>query len=179
MPDLTYEQYKIIREELSKSTATQFVKVLLNEYSNNLDNLSVLLSYIPQLADKVVQTKQNVINRYSWATDLLLGERYSHPVGTRKARRGAKQSDQFPILLYTCLVHIPNGNIEGQSVSVKAFFDEFVDAIRNKRGFDYESAKDWRWLRDVAGGDELVEKVVKDYIDKDFVLPNNMKEERI
>lgn len=59
------------------------------------------------------------------------------------------------------IAHIPDGNIEGQSISVKAFFDEFVDAIRNKRGFDYESAEDWKWLCGVAGGDKLVEKVVR------------------
>ena len=76
---LTLEQEKIIQQEISKSTANEFVKRLLDEYSNDLENLNKLLSFIPKLAEKSLNIKQREINRYSWSTDLLLAERYHYP----------------------------------------------------------------------------------------------------
>lgn len=168
---LTFEQEKIIQSELSKSTANEFVKRLLGECSNNLENLSTLISYIPKLADKSLNMKQREINRYSWSTDLLLAERYNYPLNKRKARKNSNNNPDFPTLLYTCLTHIDINSIDMQSISVKAFFDEFVDALRNKRGFDYDDISDWEWLSNVANGSRYVTEIIRTYINKDFVPP--------
>ena len=48
---LSLEQYQIIKNELTKETAKEFVKTLLDMYANNVENVSDLLSYIPQLAE--------------------------------------------------------------------------------------------------------------------------------
>ena len=168
---LTAEQMNIIYNELSKSTADEFVRCLLDAYSNDLENLSKLLSYIPKLADKSLNIKQREINRYSWSMDLLLTERYHYPPRNRKTRKNSKNSPEFPLLLYTCLSHINPDYIDRQSVGVKAFFEEFVDALANKRGFDYNKDSDWKWLDGVANGSQLVTWTIRTYIDKDFVPP--------
>ena len=168
---LTFEQEKIIQQEISKSTANELVKRLLDEYSNDLENLNKLLSFIPKLAEKSLNMKQKEINRYSWSADLLLAERYHYPLNKRKARKNSNNNPDFPTLLYTCIAHINLNYIDSQSKSVKAFFDEFVDALRNKRGFDYDDTSDWEWLSNVANGSRYVTEVIKTYIDKDFVPP--------
>ena len=168
---LTIEQENIIRQELSKSTADEFVRCLLDTYSNDLENLSQLLAFIPKLADKSLNIKQREINRYNWSTDLLLVERYDCPPRKRKVRKNSDYNPDFPTLLYTCIAHINPTTIDGQSIAVKAFFEEFVDAVKNKRGFDYEDKGDWEWLVGIANGGELVTQVVRTYIDKDFVPP--------
>ena len=168
---LTFEQEKIIQQEISKSTANEFVKRLLDEYSNDLENLNKLLSFIPKLAEKSLNIKQREINRYSWSTDLLLVERYHYPLNKRKARKNSDNNPDFPTLLYTCLSHINLDTLDGQSVVVKAFFEEFVDTLKNKRGFDYDNANDWDWLSNVACGSQYVTEVIRTYIDKDFTPP--------
>lgn len=170
---LSFEQEKIIRQELSQPTADEFVKRLLAYYSNDLEKLNLLLSYIPKLAEKSLNMKQKEINRYSWSTDLLVAERYHYPLNKRKARKNSDYNPDFPALLYTCLAHIDLNTVDAQSVAVKAFFEEFVDALKNKRGFDYEKTGDWNWLDNVANGSQYVTKVVRSYIDKDFVPPCN------
>lgn len=168
---LSAEQKNIIREELLKSTADEFVRCLLDTYSNELENLSQLLSYIPKLADKSLNIKQREINRYSWSTDLLLAERYNYPPNKRKVRKNSENNPTFPTLLYTCLSHINPNTLNGQSIAVKAFFNEFVDTLANKRGFDYNKESDWKWLDGVANGSQLVTWTIRTYIDKDFVPP--------
>ena len=74
-------------------------------------------------------------------------------------------------MLYTCLSHINFDTLDGQSVVVKAFFEEFVDTLKNKRGFDYDNADDWDWLSNVACGSQYVTEVIRTYIDKDFTPP--------
>lgn len=168
---LTAEQKNIIHEELLKSTADEFVRYLLDTYSNELENLSQLLAYIPKLADKSLNIKQREINRYNWSTDLLLAERYNYPVSKRKARKNSENNPTFPILLYTCLSHINPDTLNGRSIAVKAFFEEFVDALANKRGFDYNKESDWEWLDGIANGSQLVAWTIRTYINKDFVPP--------
>ena len=168
---LTIEQENIICQELSKSTADEFVRCLLDKYGDNLENLSKLLSYIPNLADKSLNIKQREINRYNWSTDLLLAERYDCPPNKRKTRKNSDYNPDFPTLLYTCIAHINPATIDGQSIAVKAFFDEFVDALANKRGFDYNKDSDWKWLDEIANGSLLVTWTIRTYIDKDFVPP--------
>lgn len=168
---LTIEQENIIRQELSKSTSDEFVRCLLEAYSNELENLSQLLAFILKLADKSLNIKQQEINRYNWSTDLLLAERYNYPPSNRKTKKNSKNNPAFPILLYTCLSHINPDTIDGQSIAVKAFFDEFVDALANKRCFDYNKDSDWMWLDEIANGSLLVTWTIRTYIDKDFVPP--------
>lgn len=168
---VSFEQEIIIRRELSQPTADEFVKFLLDCYSNDTEKLNILLSYIPKLAEKSLNMKQKEINRYSWSTDLLIAEHYHYPLNKRKVRKNSDYNPDFPTLLYTCLAHIDPATIDAQSIVVKAFFEEFVDALKNKRGFDYEKADDWNWLDNVANGGQYVAKVIKTYIDKDFVPP--------
>ena len=105
---LSIEQYRIVQEQLSKENASEFVKALINEYANTIEKTSELLSYIPKLAEKQLQMKQTSINQYSWATDLLIGDRYMHP---HKYKKNEK-NHQFCVLLYTCKAHFKNGNAE-------------------------------------------------------------------
>lgn len=172
---LTIEQENIIRQELSKSTADEFVRCLLEAYSNELGNLSQLLAFIPKLADKSLNMKQREIYKYSWSTDLLLAERYNYPMNKRKVRKNSENNPTFATLLYTCLSHISPETLDGQSIAVKAFFEEFVDALANKRGFDYNKESDWRWLDGTANGSQLVTWTIRTYIDKDFVPPDYKK----
>lgn len=62
---LNLEQYQIIKEQLSKETASEFVREIINSYASTVNKTSELLSYIPQLANKQLQMKQEKINQYS------------------------------------------------------------------------------------------------------------------
>ena len=98
---LSLEQYQILKNELTKETAKEFVKTLLDMYANNVENVSDLLSYIPQLAEKQLAIKQTIINQYSWSTDLLISDRHLHPHKYKKN----EGNNQFCTLLYTCKAH--------------------------------------------------------------------------
>lgn len=166
---LSYEQHQIIKEQLSKETASEFVKVMLNEYANTVDKTSELLGYIPKIAEKQLQMKQEKITQYSCATDLMIGDRYSHPGKyTKNDAHG-----RFCVLFYTCQVHFPFGNAEKDSIAGKAFFDEFVDMLKTKMAFDYTKYEDWEWVYSIAGGADWLENVIKQNIETDFVKPKD------
>lgn len=73
---LSIGQYKIIEEQLSSETASEFVKTLISKYSNSVDAIGELLSYIPKLAEKQLQINQKRINQYSFGMDLLIADRH-------------------------------------------------------------------------------------------------------
>ena len=103
---LSLEQYQIIKNELTKETAKEFVKTLLDMYANNVENVSDLLSYIPQLAEKQLAIKQTVINQYSWSTDLLISDRHLHPHKYKK-NEGNNRSIVIYSTNFQALSHIP------------------------------------------------------------------------
>lgn len=164
---LSLEQYQIIENELSKESAKEFVKTLLAKYTNTVENTSDLLSYIPQLAEKQLKIKQIVINQYSWATDLLISDRYMHPHKYKKN----EENNQFCTLLYTCKAHFKSGNADGESKACEDFFDEFIEILKSKKEFDYTNQKDWKWVYTCAGCADWLENIIKQNIDSDFIKP--------
>jgi hypothetical protein len=165
---LTSEQYQIIKEQLSKDNASDFVKELLIMYANSVEKTSELISYISLLADKQLQMKQDKIIRYSWATDLLIADRYSNP-GKYVTKNDSR--NRFCVLFYTCKAHFSLGNAENDSIAGKAFFNEFVGMLVEKKEFDYTNPEDWKWIYTTAGGADWLESVIKQHIDKEFVKP--------
>lgn len=168
---LDSEQYKIIREQLQKENVSEFIKTLLACYSNTTDAVSELLNYIPILAEKQLRIKQSIINQYSWATDLLIGDRHLHP---HKYKKG-ESNNQFCVLLYTCKAHFKNGNAEGQSKACTEFFNEFIEVLKSKKDFDYTNDEDWDWMYTSAGCADWLESVIKQNIDSEFVKPKDKK----
>ena len=168
---LSMEQYKIIDEQLAKENASEFVKTLLAKYGNTVETIGELLNYIPKLAEKQLEIKQKRINQYTWGMDLIIGDRYTHPGKYKKS----DTHNRFVMLLYTCKAHFKNGNTENSSVSGKAFFNEFVELLKEKKEFDYTSEKDWEWIYTTAGGADWLESVIKQNIDSKFVKPKNTK----
>ena len=166
---LSFEQHQIIKEQLSKETASEFVRQMLVEYADTVDRTSELISYIPKIADKQLQLKQEKIIQYSWATDLMIGDRYSHPGKYTKSDAHGK----FCTLFYTCKAHFPFGNADKDSVAGKAFFNEFVDMLKEKKEFNYTDEDDWNWIYSTAGGADWLESVVKQNIDNEFVKPKD------
>lgn len=168
---LSMEQSKIIDEQLLKENASEFVKTLLTKYGNTVETIGELLDYIPKLAEKQLEIKQRRINQYSWAMDLMIGDRYIHPGKYKKS----DIHNRFVMLLYTCKAHFKSGNTEYSSVSGKAFFDEFVELLKEKKEFDYNSEKDWEWIYTTAGGADWLESVIQQNIDSKFVKPKITK----
>lgn len=169
---LSAEQLRIIVEQTNADTAQEFIKVLLNTYaSKEVYNILDVLSYIPELVEKSICMKQDTIDQYSWATTLLLTERYTNPISARKTRKGAKVSNEFPTLLYACIAHFPDGKTEHKSEAEKAFFNEFVDYVRNKRGFDYDNVEDWEWLTSRTDNGRWLVDIIRRNIDEGFKPP--------
>lgn len=164
---LDLEQYKIIKEQLSKDNVSEFVKEMLALYANTTDRTRELLSYIPQIADKQLQMKQERINQYSLATDFIIADRYSHPGKyTKKDLHG-----KFCTLFFICKAHFTLGNADSGSIAGKAFFNEFVDMLKEKKEFDYTDKDDWKWVYSIADGADWLESVIKQNIDNEFVKP--------
>ena len=126
---LSMEQYKIIDEQLAKENASEFVKMLLVKYGNTVETIGELLDYIPKLAKKQLEIKQKRINQYSWGMDLMINDRYAHHGKYKKS----DNHNRFVMLLYTCKAHFVSGNTEHSSISGKAFLDEFVELLKEKK----------------------------------------------
>lgn len=164
---LSSEQEQIIIDQLSKENASEFVKKLIRSYAVSVENISELLSYIPELAGKQLAIKETVIHQYSWATDLLITDRYFHPHKYKKN----DECNQFCTLLYTCMVHFKNGNADGQSEACKQFFNEFIEMLKAKKEFDYTNKEDWDWVYNTAVCADWLENVIKQNIDSEFAKP--------
>lgn len=166
---LSVEQCKIIEEQLTKENASEFVKILITKYGNTVETIAELLNYIPKLAEKQLEIKQKRINKYSWGMDLMIGDRYMHPGKYKKNDAHGR----FVTLLYVCKSHFISGNTEHSSKAGKAFFDEFVEMLKEKEEFDYNNEKDWEWIYTTAGGADWLESVIKQNINSEFVKPKN------
>lgn len=168
---LDLEQYKIISEQIQKENASEFIKELLNSYTNTVERTSELINWIPRLAEKQLNMKQKIINQYSWATDLLISDRHLHPHRYQKS----ESNNQFITLLYTCKAHFESGNAEGQSQACTEFFNEFIEVLKKKKDFDYTNAEDWDWIYTSAVCADWLESVIKQNIDNKFVKPKNKR----
>ncbi|MDD4588882.1 MAG: hypothetical protein PHG06_00435 [Parabacteroides sp.] len=169
---LTIEQLSIINAQLKNENIKEIVETLVLAYANDLNRTSDLLALIPQLAAKQLQIKDKRIVEFSVACDCLLGERLTYPMTLRKGW----QKIDFATLLYGCVARFPDGNCNGASASQQAFFQEFIDAIQNRIGFDYESVDDWYWICNIAECREWMISVIKQNIDNDFKEPAMRKE---
>lgn len=164
---LSVEQDQIIQEQLSKDNATEFVRTLIDQYASSIEAAGELLNYIPKLAEKQLEMKQERVNQYACAVDLLIGDRYTHPGTFNKDDTYGK----FVTLFHTCKAHFINGNTEQSSIAEKSFFTEFIELLKEKKEFDYTNIKDWEWIYTIAGGAEWLESVIQQNIDSSFIKP--------
>ncbi|EHG33205.1 hypothetical protein [Enterocloster clostridioformis] len=168
---LSTEQSNIIKEQLQQENAHEFVEELIMSYASDTTRIGELLALIPRIADRQLQIKQKQISEYIWAFNLLLTERIRYPIPQRKSKSKNKDAAYFPTLLYGCKAHFPFGNCDGGSLAEREFFSEFIEMVKNKAGFDYESKDDWEWICNTADCREWMLEVIKRYIDADFVKP--------
>lgn len=166
---LDMNQYKLIEEELSKESASEFVKTMLSKYANTVEKTSELLNYIPKLADNQLQIKQKHLIQYSFATDMMIADRHTHPPKYSKKDERMK----FCTLFYTCKAHFPLANADKDSIAGRAFFDEFVCMLKDRTEFDYTSEDEWNWIYSTAGGADWLESVIIQHIDRGFVRPED------
>lgn len=168
---ISYEQRKIINEQLSTENALDFVKTMILCYCQTASEVTELLEFIPKIAEKGLKDKQEKINQYCWATELLLGERHMYPIPKRKSKSKKAYNPDFPTLLYVGKAHFPNGNCDGGSQAEKEFWHEFIDCLMRKQGFDYTDADNWKWIKTTANCEKWFLSVIRQNIDKDFVAP--------
>lgn len=164
---LSIEQLNTIENELSKDSASEFVLTILNRYASTVDRTSELLEHIPKLAEKQLQMKQTRLNQYSAGLDLLIADRHIHPSKYKKS----EENMRFCTLYYVCKAHFSEGNAEKDSISGKAFFNEFVQLLRERKAFDYLDNEEWDWVYSIAGGGDWLESVIKQHIDSQFTKP--------
>lgn len=162
-------QYKLIEDELSKESASEFVRTVLSKYASTVENISELLNYIPQLASNQLQIKQQRLAQYSSATDMMIGDRHIHP--PKYSKNDSRM--RFCTLFYTCKVHFPLANADRDSIAGRAFFNEFVSMLKERKEFDYQSEDDWNWIYSTAGGADWLESVIVQHIDRGFVRPKD------
>lgn len=167
---LSIEQENIICEQLHKENASEFVRAVILRYSNSTDHMLELLELIPKIAKNGIKEKQKIINDYAFGLDMLIGERHIYPIQKRKSKSKKEYNPDLPVLLYAAKAHFPHGNAENRSIADKAFFDEFIETIKGKIGFDYEKTEDWDWIKNTANCEEWFLKVIRQNIDENFRL---------
>jgi hypothetical protein len=141
-------QLQIIEEQLQKENVSEFITELLIGYSTDVNRTSQLLSLIPKIADMQLKIVKNEVVEHSLATNLLIG-------ATDK-----KQNMDFATLMYVSKACFPYGNCNGASPAGERFFQKFVDAIKNKKEFNYESKDDWHWICDIAQCESWMKSVI-------------------
>lgn len=174
---LDFKQIGIIKEELSKDTAKEFVTKIIIEYCSTTQRMSDLLDLIPKIAERGIQERQEKINQYYWALELMIGERCRYPIPKRKSKSKKEYNPDFSTLLYVARAYFPFGNCVNGSKADKEFFEEFISTIKNKQGFDYENSEDWKWIAKTANCEEWFLNVIKQNIDEDFSLERIEKNE--
>ena len=162
---LSTEQLNIIKEQLQQDSTNEFVETLIMCYATDTSRTGELLTLIPKIAERQLQIKKKQVQEYAFAYDLLLGERLKYK------SKNKRYSPDFNVLLYGCKTHFPSGSCGDSNHVDRAFFSEFVDVVRNKVGFDYETKEDWEWICNTADCREWMLKVIKQHIDTDFVEP--------
>mgnify|MGYP000951913372 CR=1 FL=1 len=150
---LNQKQISIISEQLKEENASEFVETLVLQYASDVDRTSHLLSLIPKISEKQLKiTKKEVIEQ-SLATSLLIGT------------INKKQNIDFATLMYVSKARFPEGNCNGGSPADKMFFEKFIEVIKTKKGFDYESEADWDWICKVANCETWMRSVIRQNIE--------------
>lgn len=167
---LNYEQVQTIKKLLDEDNSGEIVNAIVLGYCTNTKHMSELLELIPKIAEKGIKERQERINEYYFATELLIGERCRYPIPQRKSKSKKEYNPDFPTLLYVAKAYFPNGNCDGGSQADKEFFAEFIQTIKNKNGFDYENETDWNWIEKTANCKDWFISVVKQNIDSEFSL---------
>jgi hypothetical protein len=156
---LDSNQILIISEQLEKENISEFIETLILQYASDVNRTSRLLSLIPKIAENQLKITKNEVIEHSFATNLLIG-----------ATDKNKKID-FPTLLYVAKVCFPSGNCNGASQVGERFFNKFIDAIRAKKEFDYQSKKDWDFICNIAQCESWMHSVIKQNINNG--LENN------
>ena len=164
---LSIDQYKCIEDELSKESASEFVMTMLSKYADTVEKTSELLAYIPKLAEKQLQIRQKRLIQYSSAIDMMIGDRHMHP--PKYSKDDARM--RFCTLFYTCKAHFPLANADRDSIAGRAFFNEFVSMLKERKVFDYQSEDSWNWICLTAGDPDWLESVIVQHIDRGFARP--------
>lgn len=167
---LDFEQTKIIKEQIAKENASEFVQKLILAYCTNTSRMTELLELIPKIAEKGIKERQERINDYYFGMQLLIGERCRYPIPQRKSKSKKEYNPDFPTLLYVAKAYFPNGNCDRGSQADREFFAEFIQTIKDKRGFDYENKDDWKWIEDTANCKEWFLSVIIQNVDSEFSL---------
>ncbi len=167
---LSIEQMQIINKQLKEDNASEFVNAVIMRYCANVSQMTELLELIPKIAEKGIKERQERINEYYFATELLIGERCRYPIPKRKSKSKKEYNPDFPTLLYVAKAYFPNGNCDRGSQADREFFSEFIQMIKDKQGFDYESKEDWKWIEDTANCKEWFLSVIIQNIDENFSL---------
>ncbi len=167
---LSIEQMQIINKQLTEDNASEFVNAVIMRYCTNVLRITELLELIPKIAGKGIKERQERINEYYFAMNLLLGERCRYPIPKRKAKSKKEYNPDFPTLLYVAKAYFPHGICDGGSQADREFFAEFIQTIKDKQGFDYESKEDWKWIEDTANCKDWFLSVIIQNIDENFSL---------
>lgn len=167
---LSPEQIEIIDDQIARDNAAEFVHHLIISYCTSTDRMSELLQLIPKIAEKGIQERQNRINEYYLATELLIGERSIYPISKRKPKHKKSYVPDFSIMLYVSKAYFPNGNCEKGSQADKEFFHEFIEMLKIKNGFDYTDKKDWEWAISIANCKDWLLSIIHQNIDSEFDL---------
>lgn len=167
---LDFEQTKIIKEQIAKDNSSEFLQKLIMAYCTNTSRMTELLELIPKIAEKGIKERQERINEYYFATELLIGERCRYPVPKRKSKSKKEYNPDFPTLLYVAKAYFPNGNCDRGSQADREFFAEFIQTIKEKQGFDYEDKKEWNWIENTAKCKDWFLGVIRQNIDNEFSM---------
>ena len=167
---IDFEQAKIIKEQIEKDNAHEFVRSLIMAYCTNTQRMSELLELIPRIAEKGIKERQDRINEYYFGMKLLIGERCRYPIPKRKSKSKKEYNPDFPTLLYVAKAYFPNGNCDRGSQADREFFSEFIQTIKDKHGFDYENKKEWEWIEKTAKCKDWFLSVIRQNVDSEFVL---------
>lgn len=167
---LDFEQMKIIKEQIEKDNSSEFVQKLIMAYCNNTSRMTELLELIPKIAEKGIKERQERINEYYFAMELLIGERCRYPIPKRKSKSKKEYNPDFPTLLYVAKAYFPSGNCDKGSQADREFFAEFIQTIKDKQGFDYENKNEWNWIEHTANCKDWFLSVIRQNIDSEFSM---------
>lgn len=157
---LTNKQILIINEQLKEENVYEFIEMFILSYVSDTNKTSNLLSLIPKIANKQLQINTQRISEQSNAINLLMSYRIS-----------SRHQIDFATLLHVAKAYFPQGNDNGGSIANKMFFKEFINAIKTKTEFNYESVADWSWICNIVNCRDWMISVIIQNVDVNFIEP--------
>ena len=159
---LSIEDVKLVQSILDKETCSEIIDFLLLKYSENADNCNHLVRMIPEIAARRVEIEHQRSLELSQGIEMLICERYLHPIKYKKV-----ETAKFSTYLHVCYAYFKNLDyIDKYSKAEQSYWDEFIELLKTKDGFDYESEDDWFWVENLSGRDEddSVKKWLKEVV---------------